>query len=439
MRIAPLVAIAAAMAAACSAPDSASNPAGGPASLAGPDVQPLWNGVDLAGWHGQRHENPYKLAAMAADARAKLRADDDATMRAHWRVENGELVNDGEGAYLTTDRDFGDAEFELEYKTVALADSGIYLRGSPQVQIWDFTEAGGKWKLGADKGSGGLWNNEKNERFPSQLADKPFGAWNHLRIRQVGARTWVWLNGVATVDGAVMENFWDRKKPLPRTGPLQLQTHGGEIRFRNLKVREIGGAEANGLLAARAAQDFAGIFDGKTLDGWEGATGEYEVVDGAIRCRQGKGGNLFTKASYGDFVARMQFRLPPGGNNGLAIRYPGSGDPAYAGLEVQVLDDAAPKYATLKEWQYHGSVYGLVPAVRGYLRPAGEWNFEEVTVLGSRITVELNGSIIVDADLKGLKSQLGDKHTGQDRTEGRFGFCGHGDPVEFRAVQIRRL
>lgn len=436
MRTVPLVVIAAAVAVACSAPDSASTAASGPA---GPAMQPLWNGVDLAGWHGQRHESPYKLAAMPADARAKLRADDDATMRAHWRCADGELVNDGEGAYLTTDRDYGDAEFELEYKTVAKADSGIYLRGSPQVQIWDFTEAGGKWKLGADKGSGGLWNNEKHERFPPQLADRPFGEWNTLRIRQVGARTWVWLNGVATVDGAVMENFWDRKKPLPRTGPLQLQTHGGEIRFRNLRVREIGGDEANALLAARGGAGFAPIFDGASFAGWEGATGEYEVVDGAIRCRPGKGGNLFTKDSYGDFVVRLQFRLPPGGNNGLAIRYPGTGDPAYAGLEVQVLDDADPKYATIKEWQAHGSVYGLVPSVRGYLRPAGEWNFEEVTVQGSRITVELNGSVILDADLKGRKSQLGDKHVGQERTEGRFGFCGHGDPVEFRAVQIRRL
>ena len=141
----------------------------------------------------------------------------------------------------------------------------------------------------------------------------------------------------------------------------------------------------------------------------------------------------------GDFVVRLQFRLPPGGNNGLAIRYPGSGDPAYAGVEVQVLDDTDPKYATIKEWQAHGSVYGLAPSVRGYLRPVGEWNFEEVTVRGSRITVELNGSVIVDADLKGRKSQLGDKHVGHERTEGRFGFCGHGDPVAFRAVQVKRL
>ena len=142
-----------------------------PESLARQGYRPLFDGAALSGWHGQRHFDPYKLAAMSAEERAKLRAEDDATMAAHWRVENGELVNDGNGAYLTTDAVFGDAEYVLEYKTVALADSGIYLRGCPQVQIWDYTEAGGKWKLGADKGSGGLWNNDKHERFPPQLAD----------------------------------------------------------------------------------------------------------------------------------------------------------------------------------------------------------------------------------------------------------------------------
>ncbi|MBL9078450.1 MAG: DUF1080 domain-containing protein [Planctomycetes bacterium] len=189
--------------------------------------KPLWNGRDLAGWHGQRHFDPYKLAAMTPDKRAAMRAEDDATMRQHWRVDGAELVNDGDGAYLTSDVDFGDAEFQLSYKTVALADSGIYLRGCPQVQIWDTTEAGGKWKLGADKGSGGLWNNEKHPRMPLVLADRPFGEWNELRIVHVGERVWVWLHGKQTVDGAVMENYWDRQRPLPATGPLQLQTHGG--------------------------------------------------------------------------------------------------------------------------------------------------------------------------------------------------------------------
>jgi hypothetical protein len=400
--------------------------------------QPLWNGKDLAGWHGQRHESPYTLAALSAEALAKLRAEDAATMAAHWRVENGELVNDGEGAYLTTDEAFGDAEFWLEYRTVALADSGIYLRGCPQVQIWDTTETGGKWKLGADKGSGGLWNNEVEPRFPPVCADRPFGEWNTLRIRMVGELVWVWLNDKVTVDGVRMENYWDRKRALPSKGPLQLQTHGGEIRFRNLKVQRLDAAAANAILAATRAEGFVSLFDGKTFTGWQGNLDSYEVADGSIRCRAGKGGNLFTADRYGDFQVRVQFRLPAGGNNGLAMRYPGSGDPAYAGCEVQVLDDTHAKYKDLKPYQFHGSVYGVVPSQRGYLRPVGEWNFEEVTVRGTRYTVVLNGTRIVDADIAELPSGLKD-HVGKNRTEGHFGFCGHGDAVEFRAIAIKPL
>lgn len=399
---------------------------------------PLGNGKDLTGWHGQTDMSPYKLAALSPEERAKLKAKDDAETAAHWRVENGEIVNDGQGPFLTTDESFGDAEFWLDYKTVAKADSGIYLRGCPQVQIWDTTEAGGKWKLGADKGSGGLWNNEKGERFPPVLADKPFGEWNTLRIRMVGELVWVWLNDQVTVDGVRMENYWDRKLPLPATGPLQLQTHGGEIRFRNLKVHRLDAAAANAILTATRGDGFASRFDGKSFDGWLGDRDSYEVVDGAIRCKAGKGGNLFTQERYADFAVRLEFRLPPGGNNGLAIRYPGSGDPAYAGCEVQVLDDSDAKYSQLQPYQYHGSVYGVVPSQRGYQRPVGEWNFEEVTVKGSRYTVVLNGTTIVDADIAGLPSHL-KQHVGKDRTEGHFGFCGHNDPVEFRAIAIKKL
>ena len=400
--------------------------------------QMLWNGRDLEGWHGQRHIAPYKLAGMTADARAALRAEDDASVAEHWRVEGGELVNDGQGAFLTTDRDYGDAVFTLEYQTVAKADSGIYLRGCPQVQIWDYTEAGGKWNLGADKGSGGLWNNKQEERFPARCYDRPFGEWNQLQITMVGEVVWVSLNGHVTVDGVRMENYWDRSRPLPRTGPLQLQTHGGEIRFRNLTVRELDAHEADGLLAARDAGRYVSAFDGATFAGWQGATDNYEIVDGVIRCRPGKGGTLFTLDRYEDFVVRFHFQLPPGGNNGLAMRYPGSGDAAYTGFELQVLDDSAAKYENLKPWQFHGSAYGLKAAHRGYQREVGAWNFQQVTMRGSRVTVELNGYQILDADLSELESKLKNA-TGKDNPSGFFGFAGHNDPVAFANISIRRL
>jgi hypothetical protein len=401
--------------------------------------RPLWNGIDFAGWHAQRHFDPQKLAALTPVEAAKLRSEDEASARLHWRIDGGELINDGEGAYLTTDVQFGDAEFACEYRTVAKADSGIYLRGCPQVQIWDCTEAGGKFHLGADRGSGGLWNNEVEPRFPLVKADRPFGEWNALKIRQLGARTWVWLNEQCVVDGAVMENYWNRKLPLPAKGRLSLQTHGGEIRFRNLTVREIGPSEANERLLAHEGAGFEPVFDGKTMDGWQGDIDSYEVVDGSLCCRPGQSGNLYSADSYEDFAVRLLFRLPAGGNNGLAIRYPGIGDPAYTGLEVQILDDTAPQYAGLQPWQFHGSVYGMAAAHKGYLRPIGEWNYQEVRVVGRRVRVELNGTPILDADLTDLVSKLGEKHKGYDRIEGRLGFAGHGDPVAFRAVAIKRL
>jgi hypothetical protein len=421
------------------------------------ELRPLFDGLTLAGWRGRPHLNPAEELALAPDARAELQAQWNKEMQAHWRVENGEIVNDGDGPFLTTEAEFGDAEFQLDYKTVPLADSGIYLRATPQVQIWDWTEAGGKWELGADKGSGGLWNNERHPRFPSRRVDAAFGDWNRLRIRMIGERTWVWLNGAMVVPAVPLENYWDRSLPLHARGPLQLQTHGGEIRFRKLAAREIGAAEANTILLAlppeiplrrgetpppgTTASAFAPVFDGKTWTGWSGPTDGWEISAGAMRCRPGQGGTIYTSKEYADFSARFEFRLPPGGNNGLAIRYPGEGDTAYVGMcELQVLDNEAEQYASLQPWQFHGSAYGQVPARRGFLRPAGTWNCQTVTVVGGRVQVELNGTVILDTDLWALEHTAdGHDHPGRLRKSGHFGFAGHGDAVEFRSIQIREL
>jgi hypothetical protein len=409
----------------------------------------LFNGTDLTNWHGMTQFDPRKLAAMSDDERARKLAADTEDARKHWSVADGDLVNDGHGAYLTSDKEFGDIELLIDYKTVPKADSGIYLRGTPQVQIWDSTGSGPSRTKGAAKGSGGLFNNRLDSpgRDPLVLADKPFGEWNHLRIIQVGSRTTVYLNEKLVVDHAIMENFWDkeRKEPLFARGVIQLQTHGGEIRWRNIFVREIPADEANQILASHGGAGFTPIFDGRSLTGWTGdgqTIDNYEVVQGAIRCKPGKGGVLYYNKEYGDFVARVEFRLPPGGNNGLAIRYPGKGDTAYSGMcELQVLDDGADKYkGRIDPRQAHGSVYGMVAAKRGYLRPVGEWNFQEVTVKGSRITVELNGTVILDADVSQVDTFMGTRpHPGKDRTSGYFGFAGHNDPVEFRNIAIKTL
>ena len=228
----------------------------------------LFNGKDLAGWRGGTTFDHRKLLAMPEAERTAQIAKWTATMtevstktgKPHWYVERDELVNDGFGSYATTVKDYGDFELLLEYRTVPGADSGIYLRGVPQVQIWDTNQPDNAKQPHRHPrlGSGGLFNNTPGTpgRDPLVLADRPFGEWNTFRILMVGTRVSVWFNGKLVVDHAVLENYYDQKlpaaerRPIPEKGPIQLQTHGGEIRWRNVFLREIGADEARKLLAA---------------------------------------------------------------------------------------------------------------------------------------------------------------------------------------------
>jgi hypothetical protein len=215
----------------------------------------IFNGKDLTGWYGLNPHSVQKLTGEKKDAALKKMREEFPT---NWKAENGEFVNDGHGPYATTEQEFGDMEFLIEYKTVPKADSGIYLRGVPQVQIWDKNQVfdPAKPTRRPHLGSGGLFNNTPDTpgRDPLVIADKDFGEWNSFRIRQVGARTWVWLNDKLVVDGASMENYPDKAIPYPAKGPIMLQTHGGEIRWRNLFVREIGVDEAKKILAEADAK-----------------------------------------------------------------------------------------------------------------------------------------------------------------------------------------
>jgi hypothetical protein len=190
-------------------------------------------------------------------------------------------------------------------------------------------------------------------------------------------------------------------------------------------------------------EGFVSLFDGKTLNGWIGATDGYVVRDGAIVCDEKKGGNLFTEKEYANFVLRLEIQIPPGGNNGLAIRAPNEqGNIAYAGTELQVLDDPSDRYKNIKPYQHHGSIYGCVPAKPGSLKPAGEWNEEEVTVDGKKFKVVVNGQTIVEADVTDLiknGTPDGKAHPGLQRTSGHIGFLGHGAPVAFRNIRIKEL
>ncbi len=267
-----LVAAFSAVAAAGAGPDSARATAATPppprTTAAGGFVT-LFNGNDLSGWHGVATMDPRKFEAMSAEEKAKALEKGAEDMKKHWRVENGVIVNDGQGAYLTTDKDYGDVELKVDFQLGPKGDSGVYLRGTPQVQIWDYTEPSYR-RHDAQKGSGGLWNNSPGApgKDPIVLADKPVGEWNSLRILQVGERTSVYLNDKLVVNLARWENYWDRKLPLPKRGPIQLQTHDHEIHWRNIAVREIAPDEANKLLAEHDAKGFRPIFNGDNLAQW---------------------------------------------------------------------------------------------------------------------------------------------------------------------------
>lgn len=448
-----------------------------------PGFTALFNGKDLSGWYGWGTQDPADLWNMTPEERAAYKKksvegglldakgnDKGDHVNAHWKVENGELVNDGKGLYLTTDKDYGDFELWVDYRMLPKGDSGIYLRGTPQVQIWDFTENDEKAvSLGKPKGSGGLWNNKNPEgKDPLKLMDKPLGEWNRFYIRMIGERVLIKLNGEVVVNNAVLENFFANRKagylaygkkdakaqggekppagwmqdPVYAKGPIQLQTHGSEIRWRNVFVREIPSEEANQLLADGEA-GFTRLDNGKDLSNWQGAVENYEVVDGNIVCKQGKGGDLLSKEEYGDMVLRFEFKLPPAGNNGIALRTPLGGHSAKDGLEIQVIDTDGYEAKTgkaLQPYQVHGSLYHLVGAKRGYLRPVGEWNTEEIEVRGNRIKVTLNGTKILDANLDELDySGVKTKPAGVTRKTGFIGFAGHSDPVAFRNFRVKRL
>ena len=188
---------------------------------------------------------------------------------------------------------------------------------------------------------------------------------------------------------------------------------------------------------------FKSIFNGRNLEGWVGNTEGYGVEDGAIRTYPKRaGGDLRTVEEYDDFVFRFAFKIPPGANNGIAVRAPLTGDAAYAGMEIQVLDNAAPGYAGLKDWQRHGSIYGIAPSLRGYQVPTGDWNHEEIRVEGRRVRVTLNGVVITDVDLDEAVANgtlSGAEHPGLARRAGHLGFCGHGAVVHYKDLRVRRI
>jgi HEAT repeat protein len=400
--------------------------------------KPMFNGKDLSGWQGLV-ENPLIRAKMKPSELAKKQIEADKKVSGNWSVKDGCIWFNGAGDNLCSVKTYGDFEMLVDWKITKKGDSGIYLRGSPQVQIWDTSRV----EVGAQVGSGGLYNNQTNLSKPLKVADNPIGDWNSFRIVMIGEKVSVWLNGELVVDNVTMENYWDRTKPIFPVGPIELQAHGTDLAFRDIYVREISDKEFN-LTPVEKAEGYVSLFNGKNLDNWVGNKKSYVAEDGMIVIKpvDDSGGNLYTEKEYEDFIFRFEFQLTPAANNGLGIRAPLTGDAAYVGMELQILDNTDPVYANLQPYQYHGSVYGVIPAKREYLKPLGEWNYEEVTAKGTQIKIVLNGTTIVDGDIAGPRDNgtMDHKdHPGLKNKTGHIGFLGHGSLVKFKNIRIKEL
>jgi HEAT repeat protein len=404
----------------------------------------IFNGKDLTGWKGLV-ANPIVRAKMKPAELAKAQAKADEQMRKDWKIENGLLVFDGTGYdNLCTEKQYGDFEMYIDWlldPSGKEADAGIYLRGTPQVQIWDTSRV----NAGAQVGSGGLYNNQVNSSKPLKVADNKLGEWNTLYIKMVGDRVTVKLNGELVVDDVILENYWDRKQPVPAVEQIELQAHGSKVYYRNIYVKELERPEPFRLSDEEKKDGFKILFDGTNMHEWTGNLVNYTIEDGCISMNPGKTGshgNLYTKEEYGNFIFRFEFQLTPAANNGLGIRTPMEGDAAYVGMELQILDDEHPVYRDLKKYQYHGSVYGIIPAKRGYLKPTGEWNCQEVIADGNHIKITLNGTVILDGDIREATKNGtpdGNEHPGLFNPSGHIGFLGHGSPLKFRNIRVKTL
>ena len=399
----------------------------------------LFNGKDLTGW--KRHDG--------------LPGETEPTGK--WFVEDGAIVGiqdpPGQGGFLSTDKTFRNFELLLETQIDWPFDSGVFLRVGPDGKSHQVTLDY------CDRGEiGGIycpWTHGFVSHCPNGIQSFRKDQWNTLRIVCTGqpAHIQVWLNGTLIND---FRHTAQTTAGIPENGTICLQIHPGgagfdksRARFRNIFIRPLKSDEPkNSLTAQEKAEGFVSLFNGKDLTGWVGATDSYGVQDGVLFCRKGTGRNIYTEKEYDNFVLRFEFKLEPGTNNGLGIRTPTTGDAAYVGMELQILDNTAQKYSNLHDWQYHGSVYGIIPADKAKrysaFKPVGRWNVEEVFADGDHIIVNVNGETIVDGNIReasknGTEPVSGKEHPGLFNKKGHIGFLGHGDYVEFRNLRIKPL
>ena len=409
----------------------------------------MFNGKDLTGWKGllaAPYDNPYQRAKLNKTKLAKLQKEANEAMAKSWSAVDGTILFNGQGSSLCTEKQYGNFEMYVDWMLYdgKEPDAGIYLRGTPQVQIWDTRRT----DVGAQVGSGGLYNNSVNANKPLKVADNPVGQWNSFYIKMTDERVTVYLNGELVVNNVIMENYWDRSLPIILKEQIELQAHGSKVAYRNLYIKELPQAEPYKLSAQEKKEGFKLLFDGTSLNEWQGDKTNYATENGTIAVRKrGSGfGNLYTKDEYGDFIFRFEFKLTAGANNGVGIRTPMGKDAAYHGMEIQILDHFNPIYTSwLKPYQHHGSVYGVIaPKVFDALKPVGEWNTEEIYAKGDYIRVTVNGIVITEGNIReasegGTKTRDGLNHPGLLNKKGYIGFLGHGSELWLRNVRIKSL
>jgi HEAT repeat protein len=399
-------------------PDYTSNAGNGDGMNEPPEgFKALFNGENLAGWKGLVG-NPESRAEMSEEELAQKQQGANAEMQEHWSVRDGVLFFDGEGHSLATEKKYKDFEMMIDWKIEPGGDSGVYLRGTPQVQIWDITE----WP----QGSGGLYNNQNHSSEPLVAADNPVGEWNSMRIRMVGEKVTVSLNGELVVDNVVLENYWNRDQPIYPEEQIELQSHSTPLYFKNIFIREIPRKEL--------------LFNGEDLSSWQHigeGTGQWHTDQGLLYT-EGGGGWLSTTDTYDNFKLELEYRLPEGGNSGVFLRAPHEGNPAYKGIEIQLLDDNAEQYSDLESWQYTGSIYDVKAPTKKVVTKAREWQKMKIVADKSKLKVILNNKTIINTNLVNYMDRV-KEHPGLKRRSGFIGLQNHNSRVEFRNINITEI
>ena len=426
---------------------TASPPAHAADNTAPPGFTALFNGKDLTGWQGLIEIK--ERAKLTPDERARRQKEANEKFLPHWTVKDGVLHYDGKGQSLQTVKDYGDFELWVDWKIPPKGDSGIYLRGNPQVQIWD-PDAAPQNAVG----SGGLFNNKKNPKDPVKRADKPVGQWNTFRIIMHGDKVTVWLNGELVVDNVPLENYWEPGSPLPATGPIELQHHNDPLEFKNIYVKELGSAagRASGPNADKA-EGWVKLFNGRNLDGWRKFLDPknpktkdidpdkfWTVRDGAISCEGSVNGYIITDKDYGDYVLRVEWRWgdkakeQKGPNSGVFVHVIGKDQIWPKAVEAQLMADHAGDF-----WLVDGFKLKVDEArhdpknERHYLRmkddvekPRGEWNRYEITCKGDTIKLVVNG-------------QLVNEGTDAEARKGKILLQSEGAEIHFRDIALKPL